>query len=171
MLAPVASTPLRGSEAMGFRELLYFRVVGCLGEQGVWLTHEQKREIYTAFERKPRTPQSRWLRQEGKLVLRGAVPLSLDLTSVSRELRYRYRLFQRPQGLVERNPAIPFREGNGRIARLLCDVMAVQAEVGPLDYKEWDRRPDNYFAAIRAGVSRDLEPMKQLFRRALPIGD
>jgi cell filamentation protein len=26
----------------------------------------------------------------------------------------------------------PFREGNGRIARLLCDVMAVQAEVGPL---------------------------------------
>jgi cell filamentation protein len=23
----------------------------------------------------------------------------------------------------------PFREGNGRIARLLCDVMAVQAEV------------------------------------------
>lgn len=65
----------------------------------------------------------------------------------------------------------PFREGNGRTARLLCDVMAVQAEVGPLDYKEWEWRPDNYFAAIRAGVSRDLEPMKQLFRRALPSGD
>jgi cell filamentation protein len=65
----------------------------------------------------------------------------------------------------------PFREGNGRIARLLCDVMAVQAEVGPLDYKGWDQRPDDYFAAIRAGVGRDLEPMKQLFRRALPSGD
>ena len=65
----------------------------------------------------------------------------------------------------------PFREGNGRIARLVCDVMAVQAEVGPLDYEEWDRRPDDYFAAIRAGVGRDLEPMKQLFRRALPSGD
>ena len=51
-------------------------------------------------------PKSRWLRQEGKLVLRGAVPLSMDLTSVSRDLRYRYRLFQRPQGLVEQNPAI-----------------------------------------------------------------
>jgi hypothetical protein len=100
VLAPVASMPLRGSEAMGFRELLYFRVVGCLGEQGVRLTHEQKREIYTVFERKPRTPQRRWLRQEGKLVLRGAVPLSMDLTLVSRELRCRYRLFQRPQGLV-----------------------------------------------------------------------
>jgi hypothetical protein len=34
---------------MGFRELLYFRVVGCLGEQGVRLTPEQKREIFTAF--------------------------------------------------------------------------------------------------------------------------
>lgn len=65
----------------------------------------------------------------------------------------------------------PFREGNGRIARLLCDVMAVQAEVGTLDYREWDQRPDDYFAAIRAGVGFDLEPMKQLFRRALPSDD
>jgi cell filamentation protein len=65
----------------------------------------------------------------------------------------------------------PFREGNGRIARLLCDVMAVQAEVGPLDYKEWDHRPGDYFAAIRAGVGRDLKPMKQLFKRALPSVD
>lgn len=67
-------------------------MVGCLGEQGVRLTPEQKREIYTVFERKPRAHQSRWLRQEGKLVLLGAVPLSMDLTSVSSELRYRYRL-------------------------------------------------------------------------------
>jgi hypothetical protein len=34
---------------MGFRELLYFRVVGCLVEQGVRLTPEQKREIFTVF--------------------------------------------------------------------------------------------------------------------------
>lgn len=32
VLASVASKPLRGEEAMGFRELLYFRVVGCHGE-------------------------------------------------------------------------------------------------------------------------------------------
>ncbi len=51
VLATVVSAPLRGSEAMGFRELLNFRVVGCLGQQGVRLTHEQKREIYTVFER------------------------------------------------------------------------------------------------------------------------
>lgn len=33
----------------------------------------------------------------------------------------------------------PFREGNGRIARLLSDVMAVQAEIGPLDYFSGER--------------------------------
>ena len=64
----------------------------------------------------------------------------------------------------------PFREGNGRIARLLCDVMGVQAEIGPLDYTAWDQSPDDYFAAIRAGARLDLEPMYQLFRRVLPGG-
>ncbi len=33
---------------MGFREPLTFRVVGCLGEQGVRLTPDQKREILMA---------------------------------------------------------------------------------------------------------------------------
>lgn len=65
----------------------------------------------------------------------------------------------------------PFREGNGRIARLLCDVMAFQAEIGPLDYTEWDRSPGEYFAAIQAGHGRDLEPMQQLFRRLLSAAD
>ena len=32
----------------------------------------------------------------------------------------------------------PFREGNGRLARLLADAMAVQAGIGPLDYSSWD---------------------------------
>jgi nucleoside-diphosphate-sugar epimerase len=58
VLAPVAPQPLRGGEAMGFRELLYFRVVGCLVEQGVRLTPEQKREIFTVFGRRRRPPQS-----------------------------------------------------------------------------------------------------------------
>ena len=48
---------------------------------------------------------------------------------------------------------------------------AVQAEIGPLDYTSWDKRPDEYFAAIQAGLGRDLEPMQQLFRRALPGDD
>ena len=49
---------LHGGEAMEFRELLYFRVVGCLVEQGVRLTPEQKREIFTVFGRRSRPPQS-----------------------------------------------------------------------------------------------------------------
>ena len=106
VLAAVALKPLRGGEAMGFRELLYFRVVGCLGEQGLRLTPEQKREIFSVFGRGCRPQQGSWLRREGQLVMRGAVPLSMDLSTVSRELRYRYRLLQRPQGVVERNPAI-----------------------------------------------------------------
>ena len=65
----------------------------------------------------------------------------------------------------------PFREGNGRIARLLCDVMSVQAEIGALDYTSWDQTPDQYFAAIRAGARLDLQPMKHLFRQALSGGD
>lgn len=32
----------------------------------------------------------------------------------------------------------PVREGNGRLSRLLADVMAVQAGRGPLDYSHWD---------------------------------
>lgn len=96
MLAAVALKPLRGGEAMGFRELLYFRVVGYLVEQGVRLTPEQKREIFTVF---------------GQLVTRGAVPLSMDLSTVSRELRYRYQLLQRPQDVVEQLRAGVARAG------------------------------------------------------------
>lgn len=62
----------------------------------------------------------------------------------------------------------PFREGNGRIARLLSDVMAVQAEAGPLDYSSWDANPDIYFAAISSGLYGNLLPMQTLFRQALP---
>ena len=65
----------------------------------------------------------------------------------------------------------PFREGNERLARLLCDLMSVQAEIGPLDYTSWDQTPNQYFAAIRAGARLDLEPMKCLFRQALSGGD
>ena len=81
-------------------------MVGCLVEQGLRLTPEQKREIFSVFGRSCRAQQGSWLRREGQLVMCGAVPLSMDLSKVSRELRYRYWLLQRPQGVVERNPAI-----------------------------------------------------------------
>lgn len=61
----------------------------------------------------------------------------------------------------------PFREGNGRLSRLLSDVMAVQAGHDPLDYTAWDRRKSEYIAAIHAGVGSDYDPMMAFVRNAL----
>ena len=61
----------------------------------------------------------------------------------------------------------PSREGNGRLARLLADVMAVQAGNGLLDYAEWDRQKGRYFAAIQHGLAGDYDPMKRLVTAAL----
>lgn len=61
----------------------------------------------------------------------------------------------------------PFREGNGRISRLLADVMAVQARGRPLDYTAWDMDKQAYFAAIQAGMTGDYAPMRNLVDRAL----
>lgn len=61
----------------------------------------------------------------------------------------------------------PFVEGNGRIARLLADVMAVQAGHEPLDYSAWDARREDYFAAIRAALGRDYSGLQRLVDAAL----
>lgn len=61
----------------------------------------------------------------------------------------------------------PFREGNGRIARLLADVMTLQAGKPELDYSSWDVNREEYFRAIQSGLGRDYEPMKVLVRQAL----
>jgi cell filamentation protein len=61
----------------------------------------------------------------------------------------------------------PFREGNGRLSRLLADVMAVQAGVGPLDYSSWDADKAGYIAAIHQGMVMNYEPMKAFVRQAL----
>lgn len=62
----------------------------------------------------------------------------------------------------------PFREGNGRMARLLADSMGMQAGVGPLDYSVWDQDREGYFRAIRSGAVLEPGPFEELFRRALP---
>lgn len=60
----------------------------------------------------------------------------------------------------------PFREGNGRIARLLADIMAMQAGRPALDFTPWDADRNRYFAAIHAGLV-DYGPMKELVKNAL----
>ena len=54
----------------------------------------------------------------------------------------------------------PFRDGNGRLSRLLADVMAMQAGYGPLDYSAWDEDRAGYIAAIHAGLAGEYGPMR-----------
>lgn len=61
----------------------------------------------------------------------------------------------------------PFREGNGRIARFVADVMAYQAGFESLDYTAWDENKEEYIKAIHAGMDRNYVPMERLVSRAL----
>ena len=61
----------------------------------------------------------------------------------------------------------PFREGNGRISRLLLDVMAAKAGAQPLDYSLWDEHKDFYFKAIQAGRDGDYQYVERLIRDVL----
>ncbi|MBN1956937.1 MAG: Fic family protein [Desulfuromonadales bacterium] len=59
----------------------------------------------------------------------------------------------------------PFREGNGRLGRLLATLMALQAGLPLLDFGELaGERKEEYFSAVRAGLDRNYQPMKQLFK-------
>lgn len=60
----------------------------------------------------------------------------------------------------------PFREGNGRLSRLLADVMAMQAGHVSLDYSSCDEDKAGYIAAIHAGLSGDYAPMRQHVAKA-----
>jgi cell filamentation protein len=58
----------------------------------------------------------------------------------------------------------PFREGNGRVARMLASLMSLQAGLPALDFggvRAWKRQ--QYFAAVQAGVRRDYGPMERIF--------
>lgn len=58
----------------------------------------------------------------------------------------------------------PFREGNGRVSRLLATLMALQAGLPLLDFSEIEgRKREEYFAAVRAGLDRDYNPMEKIF--------
>jgi cell filamentation protein len=63
----------------------------------------------------------------------------------------------------------PFREGNGRLGRILANLMALQAGFVPLDYWDIDKGKGQhlYFAAVRAAVGKDYQPMQQLFEEII----
>lgn len=58
----------------------------------------------------------------------------------------------------------PFREGNGRVARMVATLMGLQAGLPALDFGgvRGPRRKE-YFAAIQAGMKGDCKPMENIF--------
>jgi len=61
----------------------------------------------------------------------------------------------------------PFREGNGRLSRLLADVMMAQAGKEPLDYSTWDANKDAYISAIHQGMQSNYQPIQHLVQQAM----
>jgi cell filamentation protein len=58
----------------------------------------------------------------------------------------------------------PFREGNGRLARSLSILMALQAGMPLLDFSGIKGKgKEKYFAAVRAGLDQNYQFMKQIF--------
>jgi len=58
----------------------------------------------------------------------------------------------------------PFREGNGRLGRLLATLMGLQAGLPLLDFSEMAGcHKEEYFAAVRAGMDKNYRPMTRLF--------
>lgn len=62
----------------------------------------------------------------------------------------------------------PFREGNGRIARLLADLMVLQAGLPLLDFGFIKGQAKNaYYRAIQDGLAKEYKPIKAIIRKAL----
>ena len=58
----------------------------------------------------------------------------------------------------------PFRDGNGRVARLLSTLMALQAGLPLLDFTVIaGQRKMDYFSAVQVGLDKDYSPMERLF--------
>ena len=62
----------------------------------------------------------------------------------------------------------PFRDGNGRGARLLAMLMALQAGLPALDFGGIQgAKKRDYISAVQAAMSRDYAPMIKVFERVI----
>ena len=58
----------------------------------------------------------------------------------------------------------PFREGNGRAARVLSMLMALQARLPPLNFTLIaEKKKQEYFSAVQMGLDKNYAPMERLF--------
>jgi len=182
VLAPPGSNSSSAPLRLGFRELLYFQVVSALSAEGLQLSPVQKRQVFRVLtEKTQRLPkdspprqvaQAGWSRGRGELRKTGAVSFSFDLSSVSRELRYRYRLYRRPHALVESNPAICSGEPVFRGTRIPVLVVVEQLRSGisrtvlEADFPQLSKQNFD-FVAIQARLPR---PPGRPGQRLIPGG-
>jgi len=62
----------------------------------------------------------------------------------------------------------PFREGNGRVARMLAIFMGLQAGLPPLDFSGIiGKKKKDYISAIQAGLERDYKAMEKIFESVI----
>jgi len=62
----------------------------------------------------------------------------------------------------------PFREGNGRLARMLASIMTLQAQLPPLEFSMLKgKKKQEYFEAVQFGLNRNYEPMEKIFREVI----
>lgn len=62
----------------------------------------------------------------------------------------------------------PFREGNGRLARMLAVLMGLQAGLPPFDFGVIKGKlKQEYFTAVQAGMEYNYAPMETIFRAVL----
>ena len=62
----------------------------------------------------------------------------------------------------------PFREGNGRLARVLALLMALQAGLPPLDFSPLSGRGKHaYIAGIHAAMGHDYTALAAMFARVI----
>ena len=56
----------------------------------------------------------------------------------------------------------PFREGNGRVSRLICDIILAKNGLPMIGLKL--KKSDNYIQKVHSGYECDYEPMKELLK-------
>ena len=62
----------------------------------------------------------------------------------------------------------PFRDGNGRLARMLSILMALQAGLPLLDFSVIaEQKKQEYIVAVQAGLDKNYQPMEQLFAEVI----
>ena len=59
----------------------------------------------------------------------------------------------------------PFREGNGRTARLFADLIALKSGFDRFNFEKiTEKRMPEYISAVQAAADKNYEPMTKLFR-------